>query len=203
MSFISKTIGKITGADAAARGAEQAAATQGAAAQAGIDEQRRQFDAIQQLLAPFIEGGTDAFGAQGNLIGLGGTDAQAAAIKSLEASPEFQALTQQGEESILANASATGGLRGGNVQGALGQFRPALLASLINQQFQRLGGIAGMGQASAAGVGAAGQTTGANIAELLQQQGAASAGGQLARAGVGRQGFSDLLKIGSVGAGYF
>ncbi|WP_449405980.1 hypothetical protein [Massilia phosphatilytica] len=36
--------------------------------------------------------------------------------------PRFQALQQQGNDAILANASATGGLRGGNVQGALGQF---------------------------------------------------------------------------------
>lgn len=203
MGFITKILPKITGAEQATRGAERAAETQAASAQAGIDEQRRQFDAIQKLLAPFVEGGTGAFGAQSNLIGLGGPEAQALAIKSLETSPEFMALMRQGEESILANASATGGLRGGNTQDALGQFRPALLSGLINQQFQRLGGLSGMGQASAAGVGAAGQQTGNAISNLLQQQGAATAGGQLARGNLQRENFGNLLKIGSGIAGFF
>jgi hypothetical protein len=55
-----------------------------------------------------------------------------------------------------------------------------VLSQLINQQYNRLGGLAQMGQASAAGVGSAGLQTGSNIAQLLQAQGAAQAGGQLA-----------------------
>jgi hypothetical protein len=203
MSFISRTIGAITGANAAAEGAQAAAATQGAAAQAGIAEQKRQFDALQELLSPFVTAGTGALTAQQNLIGLGGAGAQESAINALQASPEFAALQQQGRDAILSNASATGGLRGGNVQGALAQFQPALLSQLINQQYGRLGGIAGMGQASAAGVGAAGQNTASNISQLLQQQGAATAGGQLASANAARTGFGDLLKIGALGAALF
>lgn len=203
MSFIGKAIGSLTGASSQAKAAERAGETQAAAAQAGIDEQRRQFDALQQLLSPFVQAGTGALGAQQGLIGLQGADAQQQAIAALAASPELQALTQQGENALLQNASATGGLRGGNLQGALAQFRPQMLAELINRQYSRLGGLTGIGQASAAGVGAAGQQTGANIADLLAQQGAARAGGQIARGSVGRQGFSDLLKIGSTAAGFF
>ncbi len=193
MSFIGKTIGKITGASDQAKAAQQAAVTQSASAQAGIDEQRRQFDAYQQMLQQFTNAGYGSLAAQQNLIGLNGAAPQQAAIAGIEASPQFAALTQQGEEAILANASATGGLRGGNVQGALAQFRPQLLAQLIEQQYSRLGGMTQLGQASAAGVGAAGMQTGANVANLLQQQGAATAGGQLAMGSIGRQGFSDLL----------
>jgi hypothetical protein len=89
------------------------------------------------------------------------------------------AMTQQGENAILQQGAATGGLRGGNVQGALAQFRPQALSSLINQQYGRLGGITQMGQASAAGVGAAGMQTGQSVAGLLGQQGSAVAGGIL------------------------
>lgn len=205
MSFIGNAIGKvvggITGARQQAKAAEAAAGTQAAASQAGIDEQRRQFDALQALLQPYVQAGTGALGAQQGLIGLGGQPAQRQAIEALASSPEFQALTQQGENALLQQASATGGLRGGNLQGALAQFRPGMLSQLIAQQYERLGGLTGIGQASAAGVGAAGQQTGANIANLLAQQGAATAGGQLARGGVARQAFSDLLKIGSTVAG--
>lgn len=202
MSFIGKAIGSITGASSAAKAAEQAGATQAAAAQAGIEEQRRQFDALQALLQPFVQAGTGALGGQQALIGLSGQPAQQQAIEALTTSPEFQALTQQGENALLQRASATGGLRGGNLQGALAQFRPQLLSQLIGQQYERLGGLTSLGQASAAGVGTAGQRTGGAIADLLAQQGAARAGGQIARGSVARQGFGDLLKIGGTIAGF-
>lgn len=170
----------LLGASSQANAAKSAAGTQARSAEAGIAEQRRQFDLIQGLMKPFVEGGTSAFGQQMALTGAAGADAQQAALTALEQGPEFAALTRQGEEAILQNASATGGLRGGNVQGALAQFRPQVLTSLIEQQYGRLGGLARMGQSSAAGVGAAGQQTGTNISNLLQQQGAAQAGGALA-----------------------
>lgn len=163
------------------------------------EEHYRVIGAREGRQAPMTAPG--ALQAQQALIGLGGQPAQREAIAALEASPEFQALTQQGENALLQQASATGGLRGGNLQGALAQFRPQLLAQLINQQYGRLGGLTTLGQASAAGVGAAGQQTGAAIADLLAKQGAATAGGQIARGSVARQGFSDLLKIGSTIAG--
>lgn len=164
-----------------AKAASNAADTQAGAAQAGIEEQRRQFDAMQKILAPYTEAGTKSLAAQQDLAGLNGPEAQAAAMKGISESPEMLAITQQGENAILQQGSATGGLRGGNVQGALAQFRPAALSSLINQRYNQLGGITQMGQASAAGVGAGAMQTGANVADLLGQQGAAVAGGQLAQ----------------------
>src|SRR5690606_31761091 len=109
------------------------------------------------------------------------TGAQSAAIKALENSPQMKAMLQQGENAILQNASATGGLRGGNTQAALAQFRPQLLSQLIENQFSNLGSISGLGQASAAGQAAAAQQTGANVGNLLTQQGQAAAGAALAQ----------------------
>ena len=161
---------------------KSAAATQSASAQQGIEEQRRQFDAVRELLAPFVTGGTTAFGQQMAMTGAAGADAQRAALQAIEQGPEFAALARQGENAILQQASATGGLRGGNVQGALAQFRPQILSGLIEQQYGRLGGLATAGQNAAAGVGTAGMQTGQNISNLMQQQGAAQAGGTLASA---------------------
>jgi len=161
--------------------AGDAAAIQGQAAQGGIDEQRRQFDAVQKLLQPYTQAGTGALAQQQALLGMGTPEAQQQAINALQSGPQFQALQQQGENAILQNASATGGLRGGNVQGALAQFRPALLSGLIDQQYSRLGGLASLGQNAAAGVGNAGMSTGANVANLLGRQGAAAAGGEIAQ----------------------
>ena len=161
--------------------AKDAAAIQGQAAQGGIDEQRRQFDAVQKLLQPYAQAGTGALAQQQALLGLGTPEAQQQAISALQSGPQFQALQQQGENAILQNASATGGLRGGNVQGALAQFRPALLSSLIDQKYSRLGSLTSIGQNAAAGVGNAGMSTGVNVANLLGQQGAAAAGGAIAQ----------------------
>lgn len=111
----------------------------------------------------------------------GGAQGQQQAINQFEQSPMFQALARQGEDAILQNASATGGLRGGNVQGALAQFRPALLNQQIQQQFQNLGGITTLGQRSAAGVGAGGQEAANQIGNALTQAGQAQAGGALAQ----------------------
>jgi hypothetical protein len=161
--------------------AKGAAETQGAAAQAGIAEQRRQFDAIQKLLNPYVSAGEPALEAQQAFLGLKGPEAERAAIERISSGETFKALAGQGEEALLQRASATGGLRGGNIQGALAQFRPALLSSLIENQYSRLGGMTSLGQQSAVGVGNAGMTTGTNVANLLGQQGAAQAGGQIAQ----------------------
>jgi len=160
--------------------AKKASGQQAAAAGKGIAEQRRQFDALQVLMKPYVGTGTTALGQQAALIGVSGAEAQQTAINALQQGPEFTSLVQQGENAILQNAAATGGLRGGNVQGALAQFRPQVLSQLIEQQYNRLGGLSTMGQNAAVGVGNAGMQTGTNISNLLAQQGAAQAGGTLA-----------------------
>jgi hypothetical protein len=174
-----------------ASAAEDAANIQAGASQAGIEEQRRQFDAMRELLKPYTEAGLPALEAQQAFLGLKGPEAERAAIERIRGGETFQALSQQGEEALLQRASATGGLRGGNIQAALGQFRPQLLSSLIEQQYGRLGGMTSLGQQSAAGVGAAGMETGTNVANLLAQQGAARAGGELGEA----KAFSGLFNL--------
>lgn len=221
MSFVTDTIsnivGSVTGSKQAASAAQGAAATQSQAAQAGIDEQRRQFDALVQIMSPYVQAGTaalpgiqpymqageSALGQQTALLGLSGPEAQAQAIAGIESGSEFQALSRQGEEALLQNASATGGLRGGNVQAALAQFRPELLQSLINQQYAKLGGLSDVGaattqnlirtgQASAAGTGAAGLESASSIAGLLGEQGQAISGGQIASGAQAGQTFNTL-----------
>ena len=199
---IGDVFGGITGAKQQAEAAEQASATQAAASSAGIEEQRRQFDALVKLMSPFVAAGGRSLTGMEGIAGLGGAPAQQAAISAIQGSPEFTSLMQQGENALLQNASATGGLRGGNLQSALAQFRPQLLSQLINQQYGRLGGITQLGQASAAGQASAGVNTGANIANLLAQQGAARAGGQMAAGGVVRQTFGDILGIAKTAAGF-
>lgn len=191
--------------------AEDAAAAQERSSEAGIKEQRRQFDAIVELLSPYVQAGAgfEELDEEGNvigftpgslqsqqaLLGLLGPEAQQEAIAGIEGSPQFSSLIRSGEEAILQNASATGGLRGGNVQRALSQYRPEVLSQLIESQFNKLGTITNLGQASAAGQANAAQTTGSNVANLLSQIGQAQAGGALAQG----QAYSDVASsIGQV-----
>jgi hypothetical protein len=162
--------------------ASEAASIQGDASAAGIAEQRAARLAMEKLLSPYVSAGTTALGQQQALLGLSGANAQKNAYAAIENSAGFQAQVQQGENAMLQNASATGGLRGGNIQGALAQYRPAMLTNAINQQYANLGGLTQMGQNSAAGVGSSGMTSANNVASLLAQQGAASAGGVLGQA---------------------
>jgi hypothetical protein len=189
----SQLIGGIMQADAAG----DAASIQAGAAGEGIAEQRRQFDALQALLKPYTEAGLPALQQQQAFLGLQGPEAERAAIERIRSGETFQALAGQGEEALLQRASATGGLRGGNIQGALAQFRPQLLSNLIEQQSGRLGGLTSLGQQSAAGVGTAGMQTGSNVSNLLAQQGAARAGGELGQA----KAYGQILNIPSQMAG--
>jgi hypothetical protein len=187
--------------------AKSAAGTQAQAAQQGIAAEERMLASAQEILAPYVEQGLvsmdslapytevgpDALAKQRAIAGLDGYDAQQQAISNIEQSPLYQAQLRQGEEAMLQNASATGGLRGGNVQAALAQFRPQMLSQEIENQYSRLGGltalgqttsqnIAQLGQASAAGQASGALKTGADIANLLGQAGAAKAGGTLGAA---------------------
>ena len=128
-------------------------------------------------------------GRQANIVQNG----QQAAFDAIEQSPGFQTLARQGEEAILQNASATGGLRGGNTQGALARFRPALLDQFIERQFGRMAGIAQMGQNAAGAVGNATMGAADNVSNLLVGRGRAQAGA------IGAQGQIFGNMIGQVG----
>lgn len=172
-------VGGVMSSRAQKKAGQAAADAQVQSSEAAIAEQQRQFDAIQALLKPYVDAGAGALGGQQDLAGLNGTAAQRSAIDAISSSPELQALMQQGETGILQNASATGGLRGGNLQGALAQFRPAMLAAALSDQYGRLGGLASMGLGAATQTGQFGQASTNNVSNLLQQQGAALAGGAL------------------------
>ncbi len=135
-------------------------------------------------------GGTDPISAQ---------QAQMDAINGLANGSQFKALVGQGEEALLANAAATGGLRGGDTAGALAQFRPGMLQALIDKQLANLGGLAANGQNAAGMTGTAAQNSGSQVIGALGDRGAAQAGGYLAKA----KAFSGMLGDVSSGLGQF
>jgi hypothetical protein len=197
--------GSIYSANKSAKASKNAADAQSDASAAGVAEQRRQYDEMVKLLSPYTKAGTGSLTAQQNILGLKGDAAQQKAISAIEKSPYFQATAKQGENAILQNASATGGLRGGNTQGALAQFRPGLLNQLVQQQYQNLGGITSLGQNSAAQTGNAGMQSANNIGNLLAQSGAAQAGGIIGAQNAQNQLIGNLTQLGglAIGSGAF
>jgi hypothetical protein len=186
----------LLGAKSASNASSAASAAQTASAQAGINENRRQFDKVQSLLSPYVTAGDTSLRSLMALSGQLGVDNQQFKINEITNGAEYQAINSAGEDAILANASATGDLRGGNTQTALVENRQSVLANLINQQYERFGGIATMGQNSATGVGAAAQNMGAQNAALYSQQGSAIAGNALAQGAATQNALGGLAQAG-------
>lgn len=201
MSFIKKGFDALTGKTAA----KEASKAQTQASEAGMEEQRRQFDALQKLMQPYVKSGTGALQGQNDLLGLNGFGKQQTAIGNIENSPFFKSQYQQAENALLQNASATGGLRGGNTQEALADNRANLLFGNVQQQLQNLSGVASNGQSAAAGLGGQGLTFGNNIAQGYGDIGQAQAGYQLAKGQVnqGLLGFGLKLGANAMGLGGF
>ena len=193
-------IGAVGSNMAAKSSSKTAANAQERAAQEAMTTQRQQQAQLQEIMRPYSEAGYKALSAQQDILGLNGPQAQQLTLSGIQTNPLFGELSKQGENAILQNASATGGLRGGNTQAALAQFRPALLNQLINQQYANLGGITSIGQNASAGVGNAGMQTAANIGNLSQQVGASQAGLALAQGAANSQAFNTL---GSLPALYY
>ena len=115
--------------------------------------------------------------------GVSGADAQTAAINGLKTNPLYVAEMGAGNQNILANAAATGGLRSGNTNYGLGQLGAQTLAQVYQQQIANLGNLAGIGENAAAGVGNVGQNYANSASNILSSTGSAQAGGILGSAG--------------------
>jgi hypothetical protein len=198
-SGIGNIFGDITGTNKQVDASKDAAKLQAEVGLKGIEEQKRQFEAIQALLKPYVGAGTGALSGVTNLSGAGGAEAERAAIQAVQNSPEYLEAIRSGENALLQNASATGGLRGGNIQSALAQFRPQVLSAAINDRYGRLSNLAGLGLGAATQTGVFGNAATNNITNLQQQIGNVRAGGILAEGSRDALNFNNLLQ--GIGAG--
>ena len=203
MSFVGELLGSITGTNKQAKAAQQAANVQAGIAREAIALQRDTQMRNEQRQQPFVNAGSQAIAQQMGLVGLNGAPAQQEALNALLSGPEYTTALSQGEEAILQNAAATGGLRGGNINNSLSRFRADLLANTFANQYGRLGQLSSLGQNAAAGVGNQGLASSGAISELLQQQGAAQAGGIIARGNQSAMGLNSGLQLAKSVAGFF
>lgn len=177
--------------DSASKSARSAASAQKAGADAATAEQRRQFDLTQKQAEPFRQAElaslqqreplrAEALSQQAALTGLSGAGAQEAALAQLQQSPGQAFLRDRGEQAILRNASATGGLGGARVQEALQQQGIGIAQQDLQSQLARLGGFTGaQGVGTTQNLATMGANQAANIGNLAIQGGQAQASGIL------------------------
>ena len=128
---------------------------------------------------PFREAGEGALTQQQALLGLSGQEAQQEAFTAFESSPGQQFLRERGEQALLRNQAAIGGLGGGNVRSELQKQGIGFAQQDLQNQLARLASIAGQGQAATSSVAQLGGQNAANIGNLLTQGGQAQASGIL------------------------
>jgi hypothetical protein len=163
------------------KNAKKAAAAQVDALNKAIAEQRRQYDLTRTDYKPYMDAGYQGIAGYSALAGGGTAEEQAAAIARLEGMPGFQESIKYGENAIMQNASATGGLRGGNTNTALFQFRPMMLQNAIQQQLGNYGNMINTGLGGQGVVTNMGGQTSSAISQFMQGQGDAVAKYQLSR----------------------
>jgi len=207
MSFMATAVigGAVIGAGAsmyassnAADAAETQADAQLEAAQLEAGYQQQALDYMkeqEELPTQFREG---ALTQLGGLYGLeGGAGSQQGLINQARQSPLYSSMLKEGQDAVLRNASATGGLRSGNVQSALADSSTNALLTAYDQQLQGLQGMAGL----PSNVNSIAQQTsniGSTYAQGIQGAGLATSQGQVASGQAlqsGAQGIGDSLMM--------
>lgn len=197
--------GAVIGSVIQAGAAGHAADLQAQAAQNAQNIQQGMFNTQQTNLQPFREAGAGATSQLSYLLGTGGTpgnapngNTTAGGFGSLNApftadmmkqySPAYQFQMQQGRQGVLnQDAGQTGALSGAALkdltsfnqgyantafQNAFGQYQ-----TQQTNTFNRLAGIAGMGESAAANAATGASSFGASIGNAAQNVGTAQAGG--------------------------
>ncbi len=170
-------LGTKSGAEAR-EAAEDAAEAQERASRTNIQESARQFDLTQANLQPFQEAGEGALSQQQALLGLSGEDEQAQAFQAFNESPGQKFMRDRAQRNLVRNASAIGGLGGGNVRSALVEQGVGFAQQDFQNQFGRLGQLAGQGQSAATNIGQFGSNA------IGQQAGFRTAGSEARASGL-------------------
>lgn len=188
-----KIIGKITGADQAAK-AQTNAANQSAALS------REQFEATRADLAPFKNFGMSMI--PGLMQSMRPIDNEQD-LGDYYDSGEYAMMSNQANNNLMANAEATGGMGGSTNANNLRRVAPQLgmqHLGLLNSQrmdnFNMMNSIYGSGLNAAAQTGQAGQNYASQAGQAYQQAGQAKAQGAMAP-------FQSMMGLASLGIGAY
>ncbi len=174
----------IIGGNSQKKASQKASDAQIAAYNRGIDLQQKQYDTTRADYMPYTQAGTSAIGRIGDFQGLNGEAAKDSAFVTLKDDPRYASLFTDGKEALLQNSSATGGLRGGNTEGALAQLSPDVLSRVYDMVLSGLGGTAQLGLGATGSVANAGLANANAATSLTGQIGQAKAANYLTKGGI-------------------
>lgn len=184
-------IGGLFGGGSQKKAAAQATQAQVDAYNRGIALQQQQYDQTRADYLPYTQAGVKAIGSVSDLLGLNGNDAAQAGIHALKDGALYNSLFNNGQEALLQNASATGGLRGGNFQRASMDFGADVLANVYQNQLANLNGLAGLGVGATGSVANAGLANANAATQLNSQIGQAQANKYLANGRINAQNWAN------------
>lgn len=148
------------------RGERRAADAQAQAQQAAIDEQRRQYDQSRQDMEPWRQAGMDGLSRLQGLL---------TNPNSIQDSNAYQWRLGQGLQAQDRSAAANGNLFSGGHSADLMRFAQGEASQEYGNQWNRLAGLAGVGQTANSQLGALGANMAGNIGNSLGNIGNARA----------------------------
>lgn len=174
------------------RSARRAANAQVESTEAGIAEQRRQFDLTRSDFAPWRDAGGAAIGAGAAMLQPG---------YDHTTSPGYQFRMDEGMRAVENSAAARGMLGSGGTLKDLVRFGQGVAADDFGQQFNRQMAVAAGGQQANNTTAAAGSNAANSIANLYTQQGNARASGYAGQANAWGGALNNLATI-AIGGGF-
>ena len=176
MSWVATAIvgGSIISGVLGSKAAGNAADAQRAGYDAATGEQARQYDQTRADFAPYREAGTAALGTINKL--------NAGDYSSFFTSPDYNFARSEGQRDIGSSFAARGGAAGGNALKALAEFNSGLASRNYGDYYNRLAGVAGVGQSATNSTAQAGQNSANNISANYIGSGDARASGLMGQA---------------------
>ena len=135
----------VVGGVVQANGAKKAAKAQQAGYDAASMESARQYDQTREDMQPWMQAGNNALSQMQQLNG--------GDFSSFKESPDYQFAFDQGMQALDRSAAARGSLYSGGHQADLMQFGQGLASQQYGNYYNRLAGLAGVGQQTAGQIG--------------------------------------------------
>lgn len=176
-------IGGIMGNRSASKGADAAARAQMAA----IEEQRRQYDQTRTDSMPWLQAGQNA---------LGGLQGLLSDPNSIQDSNAYQFRFNQQLQGLDRSAAKNGSLYSGGHRADLMNYSGGLASQEFGNQWNRLAGLAGVGQATASNLGQLGQQSAGNIGNALGNI------GQIRQSSYQQIGNNNAQMVGAIGGAF-
>ena len=206
MSNPLSVIGNVVGSVIGATGAKDAASTQASATDRATDLQRYMFDENARMQAPWREAGENALGYITEGIKPDGRFMQEFGMDQFKADPGYGFRLSEGLKALDRQAAARGGLiSGAALKGAQRYGQDMASNEYTNafnrfrlergDQFNRLAGVAGIGQTAVNQLGAQGQAFGQSAGNNMIQGGNARASGYVGSANAIAGGLGNAVNL--------